>query len=95
VERSTAIRKLTATCWVMRNTLLPVLWKDVEGCVVSNPGHGHTYGLYDQCVYLLSNPTIATYVQCVRPYLNPNATHRPNTVGSFLWIYASGMPQRT
>ena len=42
--------------------LLPVLWKDVEGCLVSHP-RGHSYGLYDQCVYLSSNPTIAAYVQ--------------------------------
>ena len=67
VERSTVIRRLTMTCWVMRDTLLPVLWKDVEGCVVSShPRRGHTYGLYDQCVYLLSNPTIAAHVQYVR-----------------------------
>lgn len=66
VERSTAIRKLTMTCWAMRDTLLPVLWKDVEGCVVpSRPRGSFTYGLYDQCVYLLSNPTIAAHVQYV------------------------------
>ena len=54
------------TCWAMRNILLPVLWKDVEGCAVPYPsGLNYTYGLYDQCVYLLSNPTIATHVQYV------------------------------
>ena len=67
VERSTVIRKLTMTCWVLRDILLPVLWKDTEGCVVKPPTHNspirETYGLYAQCVYLLSNPAIAA---CVR-----------------------------
>ena len=73
VERSTVIRKLTMTCWALRNTLLPVLWKNTEGCVVKQPRGvnppfsmneiGTTYGLYAQCIYLLSNPTIAAYVQ--------------------------------
>ena len=72
VERSTVIRKLTMTCWALRNALLPILWKNTEGCVVesrvSEDGDeepGKTYGLYAQCVYLLSNPTIAAYVQLV------------------------------
>ena len=69
VERSTVIRKLTMTCWGLRSTLLPILWKDTEGCVVEQPYDAHdtgtSYGLYAQCVYLLSNPTIATYVQWV------------------------------
>lgn len=66
VERTTIIRKLTMTCWSLRNTLLPVLWRDTEGCIVSSsPRNGHTYGLYAQCEYLLSNPTIAAHVQCV------------------------------
>jgi len=69
VERSTVIRNLTMTCWVLRNALLPALWKHTEGCVVeSSPNDGgdeprKTYGLYAQCIYLLSNPTIAAYVQ--------------------------------
>ena len=67
VERSTVIRKLTMTCWALRNALLPLLWKNTEGCVVmplSNGGGAReTYGLYAQCVYLLSNPTIAAHVQ--------------------------------
>ena len=69
VERSTVIRKLTMTCWALRNTLLPILWKNTEGCVVGPPSDGGktgvTYGLYAHCVHLLSNPTIATYVQWV------------------------------
>ena len=67
VERSTVIRKLTMTCWTLRNTLLPVLWKNTEGCIVRPPSGmretGMTYGLYAQCTYLLSDPTIAAYVQ--------------------------------
>ena len=54
------------TCWAMRDTLLPVLWTDVEGCSVSShPRSGHTYGLSRQCKYLLKNRTIAAYVQYV------------------------------
>lgn len=67
VERSTVIRKLTMTCWGLRNALLPILWRDVEGCVVRLPSDDpyikKTYGLYAQCVYLLSNPVIAANVQ--------------------------------
>ena len=81
VERSTAIRKLTMTCWALRNALLPLLWKETEGCVVEPPYNVYetkkTYGLYDQCTYLLSNPTIAAYVQWVEFYLRSNGTHRP------------------
>ena len=70
VERSTVTRKLTMTCWALRDILLPVLWRNTEGCVVKLPsdgGHvnGKTYGLYAQCVYLLSNSTIAAYVKWV------------------------------
>lgn len=64
------------TCWALRNALLPVLWKNAEGCVVSSRPHGsYTYGLYAQCEYLLSNPTVATYVQCVGPHLQSNTAH--------------------
>jgi len=67
VERLTVIRKLTMTCWALRNALLPVLWMNTEGCVVESPSDGGetrtTYGLYPQCVYLLSNPAVAVYVQ--------------------------------
>ena len=69
VEQSTVIRRLTMTCWTLRNILLPALWKNVEGCVVHPPSAnieaGKTYGLYPQCIYLLSNPTIASYVRWV------------------------------
>jgi len=69
VERSTVIRKLTMTCWALRNILHPVLWKNTEGCIAHLPSPsrrtGKTYGLYAQCVYLLSNPMIASYVQWV------------------------------
>jgi hypothetical protein len=66
VERSTVIRNLTMTCQSLRSVLLPVLWKDVEGCMVfAYPDEGHTYGLFAQCGYLLSNPIVAAYVQCV------------------------------
>ncbi|KAF9645681.1 hypothetical protein BDM02DRAFT_3189524 [Thelephora ganbajun] len=69
VERSTVIRKLTMTCWPLRNVLLPVLWKNTEGCIVKPPSDGgpagKTYGLYAQCAYLLSNPAIAVYVQAL------------------------------
>jgi len=33
--------------------------------VSSFPRNGHTYGLYAQCEYLLSNPTIAAHVQAL------------------------------
>ena len=67
VERSTVTRKLTMTCWALRNTLLPVLWKNTEGCVVRSPSAttGKTYGLYAQCTYLLSNQMIASHVEWV------------------------------
>ena len=66
VERSTIIRNLTMTCRALRNSLLPLLWKDTEGCAVYSYSHDdYTYGLYAQCVYLLSNPTIAAHVQYV------------------------------
>ena len=35
----------------------------------------YTYGLYAQCAYLLSHPTIAVYVRCVWLYFPPNITH--------------------
>ena len=82
VERSTVIRKLTMTCWVFRDTLLPILWRNTEGCVVHRPhevpiagASDKTYGLYPQCLYLLSNPMIAAYVQWVFSHLRLNTTH--------------------
>ena len=65
VERSTVIRNLTMTCWPLRNVLLPVLWKDAEGCALLPAGRKFAYGLYAQCEYLLSNPAVAVHVQCV------------------------------
>jgi len=72
VERLTVVRKLTMTCWHLRNTLFPLLWKYVEGCDLSDrhrAGLGQTAapknGLYAQCSYLISNPTICDYVQYV------------------------------
>ena len=76
VERLTVIRKLTMTCWHLRNMLFPLLWKYVEGCDISyrcpvpqSPGSDKMVfsgnGLYAQSVYLLLNPTVGAYVQCV------------------------------
>ena len=55
------------TCWPLRNLLLPLLWADAEGCIslydyTTRGGSGY---LYAQCVYLISNPAIAVYVQSV------------------------------
>ncbi|KAF9782927.1 hypothetical protein BJ322DRAFT_182548 [Thelephora terrestris] len=71
VERLTVIRRLTMTCWHLRNRLLPVLWKHVEGCnmYLKHRSHGPHMtsrlggGLYAQCSYLLLNPTIGVYVE--------------------------------
>lgn len=73
VERLTVIRRLTMTCWDLRNKLLPVLWRYVEGCnfppLHRIPGPDmllpQNKGLYAQCSYLLLNPSISTYVECV------------------------------
>jgi len=71
-ERLTVIRRLTMTCWPLRNLLLPFLWAHSEGCISPTYRHytetrtrslGHN--LYVQCVYLISNPAIAAYVQSV------------------------------
>jgi len=74
VERLTVIRKLTMTCWHLRNMLLPLLWEYVEGCnLLSRRPFRHHYaapdqmvplnGLYAQCLYLIRNPIIGAYVQ--------------------------------
>jgi len=93
VERSTVIRKFTMTCWTLRNVLLPTLWKNVEGCVVhsrsANSETGKTYGLYPQCVYLLSNPTIASYVRWVNPTPVRTELISHNSVGPYPLIYPS------
>ena len=67
IERLTVIRKLTMTCWHLRNTLFPLLWKYVEGCNVlcSDPVRRLQNGLYAQCAYLVLNPAVGAYVQCV------------------------------
>jgi len=74
-ERSVVIRRLTMTCWLLRNGLLPLLWTDVEGCI-SHSDYSYAYkrGIlgsspYAQCAYLASNRAIAAHVQCVRSCL--------------------------
>ena len=87
-ERSVVIRRLTMTCWPLRNGLLPLLWTDVEGCI-SHISHDRevkrgTYGSspYAQCVYLASNQAIAACVQCVRSRLfRLNVVHGRHFVG--------------
>ena len=65
IERLTVVRKLTMTCWHLRNVLFPLLWEYVEGCNVTQQWLTIRNGLYAQCVYLILNPTIGAYVQCV------------------------------
>jgi len=68
-ERSIVIRRLTMTCWPLRNLLLPLLWANAEGCIshirydyrTGKGGSGSS--LYAQCIYLASNRAIAAYVQ--------------------------------
>lgn len=97
VERSTAIRNFTMACRLLRDVLLPVLWNDVEGCtVIDYPRDGYTNGLYAQCEYLLSNPIVAAYVQCVSLSISPKMTHRARCPPAFsLWTYTLNMPQKT
>lgn len=93
VERSTIIRKLTMTCWALRNTLLPVLWRNVEGCTVRSNSHGgYTYGLYAQCLYILSNPAIAPYVQCVG-YHRASPQHSSRDVAPQGLFCGPGLPR--
>lgn len=71
VERLTVIRKLTMTCWHLRNMLFPLLWEYVEGCNLCEPHPDLDEviplenGLYAQCLYLIHNPTIGAYVRSV------------------------------
>lgn len=74
VERSTVMRRLTMTCWHLRNVLFPLLWKYMEGRTRFS-SHRAPFkwsrrsphnGLYAQCSYLLLNPTVGFYVQCVK-----------------------------
>lgn len=68
------------TCWPLRNSLLPLLWTDVEGCVShtryyygTNTGSSGS-NLYAQCVYLTLNPVVATHVRCVQsPLIRPGS----------------------
>ena len=86
VERLTAIRKLTMTCWHLRNTLFPLLWEHVEGCNVfgrrpaprrlgSDQMVPLKNGLYAQCLYLVRNPTIGAHVKYVQPCVHLHKTH--------------------
>ena len=74
-ERSIVIRRLTMTCWPLRNLLLPLLWADAEGCIshthydYKTKRGGPGLSLYAQCVYLSLNPVIAGYVRSVRSIL--------------------------
>ena len=97
VERLTAIRKLTMTCWHLRNMLFPLLWKYVEGCNVHcrrlmplRPGSKRVIqvgnGLYDQCVYLVLNPIIGAYVQCVYSLIHEWRLTGCHFSGLSLWI---------
>ncbi|KAF9643272.1 hypothetical protein BDM02DRAFT_1544475 [Thelephora ganbajun] len=74
-ERSIAIRRLTMTCWPLRNLLLPLLWADVEGCIshtrydCNTRRGGEGSSLHAQCIYLSLNPAIAAYVRTFSVYL--------------------------
>ena len=62
------IRKLTMTCWHLRNMLFPLLWEYIEARTVldlSPPSFRAKNDLYVQCAYLMLNPIVCTYVRCV------------------------------
>jgi len=75
------------TCWHLRNTLFPTLWKYVEGCDLFNRQMVRDFsvehermvplqnGLYAQCTYLILNRAICTYVQYVYPRAHLKRTH--------------------
>ena len=82
-ERSVVIRRLTMTCWPLRNLLLPLLWADAEGCIphtrydYNTKKGGWGSNPYLQCGYLATTPAIAAYVQCVRScLLQLNLVHK-------------------
>lgn len=83
VERLTVVRKLTMTCWHLRNMLFPLLWQYVEGCnlFVRYPDHYHSgmdpleNGLSAQCSYLIRNPIVGAYVQYVCSHIHPGEVH--------------------
>ena len=92
IERLTVMRKLTMTCWHLRNMLFPLLWKYVEGRNVSRGTGGFmrprprlTNGLYAQCAYLILNPTIGAYVQCVYSITYRWELTRRHPAGLCLW----------
>lgn len=102
VQQLTVIRRFTMTCWHLRNILFPVLWKHVEGCtlihfsslrppVAPNKFFVTSNGLYPQCSYLLLNPTIGAYVQCVFPHIRRFDSCRTVTQGLFC---GSGLSMR-
>lgn len=104
VEWSTIIRRLTMTCWYLRNMLLPLLWEHVEGCKVlyrrplpEDPGPKRMVlagsGLYAQCAYLVLNPTIAAYVRCARPHTRRLRLTWHHFAGPSLWTYGLGATQ--
>ena len=84
IERLTVIRKITMTCWHLRNMLFPLLWEHVEGCdvfasrqavhpdYVSNQLVLLKNGLHDQCSYLVHNPIVGAYVRHVCPHTHSN-----------------------
>ena len=79
VERLTVIRKLTMTCWHLRNMLLPLLWEYVEGCHRYYKGHtaySPSKGLYCRSRYLTLNPAVGAYVQCVSSWIHSNGAHK-------------------
>jgi len=97
MERLTVIRKLTMTCWDLRNALFPLLWQYVEGCNVylrSDPMAPSRNGLYDQCSYLAHNPTVGAHVQYVYSRISIRIKHLRCT-GPFLRICGSRTPRRT
>jgi len=92
VERLTVIRKLTMTCWHLRNMLFPLLWEYVEGCSMFGRARPNQFvplknDLYNQCSYLIHNPTVCAYIQyvCLCTYSKEKLT-RCQRVGPFLWI---------
>ena len=95
VERLTVIRILTMTCWHLRNMLFPLLWKYVEGCNVSyrhmqQRSEWGGNGLYAQCTYLVLNPTISAYVQCVCSFIHEKKFTKCRSIELYLWIYNLG-----
>lgn len=94
VERVTVIRKLTMTCWGLRNILFPLLWEYVEGCNMfapcpDRPTAEHMIslknGLPAQCSYLIRNPTIGAYIQYAYSCLSRIKLTRCHFVGPSRW----------